>query len=66
MPAKPKISEQFNDVGPFLDSDGRECFGIEKDTKTYLKFVGQLWVGSTWLTVADARDLRDWLDKVLP
>jgi hypothetical protein len=28
--------------------------------------VGKLWAGAEWINVAEARALRDWLNKVIP
>jgi hypothetical protein len=60
------VVEQFNDIGPFRDNDGDSMFEIEKNTEDYPREVGKLWTGNGWLTVADARKLRDWLNKVIP
>lgn len=55
--------ETFNEVEPF-----EECtdIAIERNEETYPERVGQLWMGSTWFTVAQVRALRDWLTQVLP
>lgn len=60
------MEEKFNDVAPFVDNDGDAIVAIETDGKAYPKYVGRLWLGATWLTVAEARKFRDWLDKVIP
>lgn len=56
-------AEQFNNVGPFADCTDIE---IERDEETYPDHLGELWMGSTWFTVAQVRALRDWLTQVLP
>lgn len=56
-------SEKFNDVGPCPVCPDME---IEQDSKKYPANAGKLWMGSSWLTVAQAREMRDWLNKVIP
>lgn len=58
-----KTSERFNDLPPCPACADIE---IERDAKNYPEYVGKLWMGSTWLSVAEARELRDWLNKVIP
>ncbi len=60
------MSERFNNVEPFLDSDGDVALEIERNERQYPTKVGLLWAGGTWLTVAEARALRAWLDRVIP
>lgn len=57
------VAEKFNDIPPFPRCPDIE---IEHDAKQYPEYVGKLWLGSTWLDVAEARELRDWLNKVIP
>ena len=57
------MAEKFNDIPPFPRCPDIE---IEHDAKQYPEYVGKLWLGSTWLDVAEARELRDWLNKVIP
>lgn len=58
-----KTSEQFNELPPCPVCTDIE---IERDAKAWPDHVGKLWMGSTWLSVAEARELRDWLNKVIP
>jgi hypothetical protein len=55
--------EKFNELPPFPVCTDIE---IERDEKNYPEHVGKLWLGSTWFSVAEARELRDWLNKVIP
>lgn len=55
--------EHFNNVGPFPLCDD---IAIERDAENYPDHVGKLWTGSTWLSVGEARALRNWLTEALP
>lgn len=57
------MAEQFNRVEPCQVCRDME---LETDAETYPQELGKLWTGSTWLTVPEARELRAWLDKVIP
>lgn len=57
--------ERFNPIEPFLDSDGDEAIHIECH-RDYPDKHGLLWTGSTWLTVVEARRLREWLNRAIP
>jgi hypothetical protein len=59
------VSAAFNTVSPFVHSDGHPIAEIEADPR-YPKQVGKLWVNSTWMTIEQARELRDWLDEAIP
>lgn len=61
--ARPR--QQFNNVGPF-SIDGDSVMEIESNFKDYPQQFGKLWTGATWLTVDEARELRDWLDDAIP
>lgn len=57
--------EQFKDVG---DCPVRSIeIELNKHEEPYReKHVGKLWTGAEWITVREARALRDWLNEVLP
>lgn len=59
-------AEEFTAADPFLDEDGDILMEIETKSGGYPRQAGKLWTGNAWLTVAQARDLRAWLDKVIP
>lgn len=50
---------------PPVDSFGDPIMEIETDPR-YPNTLGLLWSVRTWLTVEQARDLRDWLNEVIP
>jgi hypothetical protein len=56
--------QQFRNVGPFT-IDGEPVIEIERDQK-YSKNLGKLWIGSTWITLEQARELHHWLTEALP
>lgn len=58
------MAEKFNDAEPLL-RDRATVAEIEKDEQ-YVKGLGQVWLDSNWFTVEQARELRDWLNKVIP
>lgn len=57
--------EQFKDAG---DCPVRsvEIQGADDGHDGVNKHVGELWLGAEWLTVQQARALRDWLNEVIP
>lgn len=60
------VEEKFNEVEPFLDpDDGSVVMEVETDP-IHPRRVGLLWTGNTWLNIEQARELRDWLNKVIP
>lgn len=58
--------ERFNDIGPFCIDGAPTAIEIERNEEKYQMHLGQLWTGGAWLTVAQAREFRVWLDKVIP
>lgn len=58
-------TEQFKDIPAPLTEGGRPLGYIENDPE-YPDESGQIWLRGTWLDVAKARELRDWLNKVIP
>jgi hypothetical protein len=58
------VVEKFNEVGPFTLRNNVVA-EVERDPK-YGKQLGALWFDSGWFTVPEARELRAWLDKVIP
>lgn len=57
------MSEKFNDIG---DCPVRSV-EIERGDKEYTEdHAGKIWLGAEWITVSQARALRDWLDEVIP
>jgi hypothetical protein len=57
------VSEQFNKVEALRETDGTLICEIET---THQNSLGKLWLSPSWLTVSDARRVRDWLDRVIP
>jgi hypothetical protein len=56
-------TEKFNtEAGPCP----HKVMEVEKGAENYPNQVGKLWTGDDWVTVAQARELRDWLNKVIP
>ncbi len=60
------MSEQFNNVEPFLDDHGDVVMEIETRAEDFPRQVGKLWTGASWLSVAEARRLHAWLGTVIP
>ena len=58
------MAEKFKDAGdcPIRDVEIQKA----SDTPAFDKHAGELWIGSTWITVREARQLRDWLTEVIP
>lgn len=57
------MAEKFNDVGDCPI----ESVEIEAgETMVGGRHIGELWLGAEWITVAQARALRDWLNEVIP
>jgi hypothetical protein len=62
----PTTEQQFNkDIPPVLTDCGNPIGYIENDPD-YPDEVGKIWLRNTWVDVAKARELRDWLNKVIP
>lgn len=58
--------EQFRkDIPPVL-SEGGSVIGHIEDDPDYPDEAGKIWLRGTWIDVAKARELRDWLNKVIP
>lgn len=58
--------EQFRkDIPPVL-TEGGSVIGHIEDDPDYPDEAGKIWLRGTWLDVAKARELRDWLSKVIP
>jgi hypothetical protein len=59
------MAENFIDAG---DCPVRsiEIERNEDDEPHRRNHVGQLWTGAEWITVAQARVLREWLNQVIP
>jgi len=57
--------QRFNKVAPFC-IDGDSVMEIEGNIEDFPNQVGKIWTGATWLTVEQARELRDWLDEAIP
>lgn len=58
--------QQFNKgIAPIL-TDGGNPIGHIEDDPDYPDEAGKIWLRGTWLDVAKARELRDWLNKVIP
>lgn len=58
--------EQFRkDIPPVL-SDSGSVIGHIEDDPDYPDEAGKIWLRGTWIDVAKARELRDWLNKVIP
>ena len=49
-----------------LVRDGETIAEFETNTEKFRSHVGQLYVNGDWFTVERARDLRDFLNEVLP
>jgi hypothetical protein len=58
-------SEQFKNTGT-LTRDGFTVAEFETDKKQYSRHVGKLYIDGNWFTVDQARELRDFLNEVLP
>lgn len=60
--------EKFNAIAPLdIDGDGVAEFEVNSNPSAITaKNAGTLWTGSCWLTVAQARELRDWLNEAIP
>lgn len=58
------MAEEFKDAG---DCPVRsvEIQG-PSDDPVFQHFIGKLWLGAEWIDVQQARELRDWLNKVIP
>lgn len=56
---------QFVNTGT-LKRDGNTVAEFETDTKQYPKQVGKLYIDGNWFDVAQARELRDFLNMILP
>lgn len=57
--------QQFRNVGSLR----RDCWNVaefETDAEKYPKQVGKLYIDGNWFTVKQARELRDFLNEVLP
>lgn len=63
MKAYPETSERFKDVG---DCPVRSVQIETGEDGCPEKHIGKLWLGAEWITVAEARALRNWLNEVLP
>lgn len=62
----PSTDRQFKkDIPPVL-TDGGNPIGHIEDDPDYPDEAGKIWLRGTWLDVVKARELRDWLNKVLP
>lgn len=60
----PTDEQQFRSVGPF-EIGGEPVIEVERDPK-YEKHLGKLWIGSTWITLEQAKALHVWLGEALP
>jgi hypothetical protein len=56
---------QFRNTGTLM-RDGFMIAQFEDDAKSYPKQVGKLYIDGNWHTVEQARELRDFLNQVLP
>jgi hypothetical protein len=56
---------QFKNTGS-LKRDDWTVAEFETDKKQYPKQVGKLYIDGNWFDVAQARELRDFLNEVLP
>jgi hypothetical protein len=56
-------TEQFKDVG---DCPIRSVEIEEGDKPHSESHAGELWLGAEWITVQQARWLREWLNEVIP
>ena len=56
---------QFRHTGALV-RDGETIAKFETDTEKFPKHVGELYVNGDWFTVEQARELRDFLNEVLP
>ena len=61
----PSTEHQFRNTGTLM-RDGFMAAQFEDDAKQYPKYVGQLYIDGNWHTVEQARELRDFLNQVLP
>lgn len=59
------MDEKFNQVELLKSSDGDTLAEIELSHE-YPKKIGLLWLNGGWITIEKARELRDWLNKVIP
>lgn len=60
------MSERFNKIDALLDEDGNVLMEIQTSERYFERHVGKLWTGGAWIDVAQARRLRDWLDRAIP
>ena len=62
--ANQQTSERFKDAGDCpvrsIEIETGDDLGAGAD------HIGELWVGAEWIDVQKARELRDWLNKVIP
>lgn len=61
----PPEKHQFRNTSTLM-RDGFMIAQFEEDAKQYPKQVGKLWVDAGWHTVEQVRELRDFLNRVLP
>lgn len=59
------MDEQFRTDAGECPIDGIDIQGPDVDPGIRSN-VGKLWTGARWLTVAQARELRDWLNEIIP
>ena len=60
------MSEQFNNNIPPVLTDGGDVIGHIEDDPDYPDEAGMIWLRGTWIGVTKARELRDWLERVIP
>lgn len=59
------MAEKFKDAGD-CPIRSVEIQGEDEGHAGVSSHVGELWLGAEWITVKQARALRDWLDEVIP
>ena len=59
-----QTSERFKDAGD-CPIRSVEIQGPD-DSPAVQKHEGELWLGAEWITVRQARELRNWLNEVIP
>lgn len=65
MSAPVSADHQFRNTGTLM-RDGFMVAQFEDDAKEYPKQVGKLYIDGNWFDVLQARELRDFLNRILP
>lgn len=60
-----EVRKLFRNTGS-LKRDGFIAVEFETDAKAYPRHVGKLYIAGDWFDVAQATELRDFLNEVLP